>query len=108
MEGYHLAGPTRLSVVDGPGEGIETDRIGVEGRPYEDEDEEADKGGIVLRRRGYWRTMTAWLGVSPPLVGRMVGNVWMGVETSEKETPLGEIDTSYYSRHNNQLENLVP
>ena len=32
----------------------------------------------------------------------------MGVETSEKETPLDDIDTSYdYSRHNNQLENLV-
>ena len=30
------------------------------------------------------------------------------METSEKETPLDEIDTSYdYSRHDNQLENLV-
>lgn len=42
VEGYHHAGSTRLSVVDGPGEGIETDRIGAEGRPYEDK--EADKG----------------------------------------------------------------
>lgn len=42
MEGTIL----RLSVVDGPGEGIETDRIEAEGRPYEDGngDEEADKG----------------------------------------------------------------
>ena len=46
MEEYHSAGLTRLSVVDGPSEGIETDRIEAEGRPYEDgnEDEEADKG----------------------------------------------------------------
>ena len=45
----------------------------------------------------------------PPLVGRIIGNVWMmGVETSEKETPLDEIDTSCgFSRHNGQLENLV-
>lgn len=52
--------------------------------------------------------VAAWLGASPPLVGRVIENVWtMGVETSEKETPLDEINTSYdYSRHN-QLENLV-
>jgi hypothetical protein len=39
----------------------------------------------------------------------MIGSAWtMDVETGEKETPLDEIDTSYdYSRHDNQLENLV-
>ena len=45
MEGNHPAGPTRLGVVDGPGEGIETDRIGAKGRPYEDKNgDEVDKG----------------------------------------------------------------
>jgi len=62
-------------VVDGPGEGIETDRIGAEGRPYgmrmrmRMRMRGRIRGGIVWRRRGYWRTVTAWLGANPPLAG---------------------------------------
>lgn len=73
--GTTLRAQTRLGVVDGPGEGIETDRIGAEGRSYgvrmrtRMRMRERIRGGIVLRRRGYWRTVTAWLGASPPLVG---------------------------------------
>lgn len=73
MEGYHPASPTRLSVMDGPGKGIDTDRIGAEGRPYgmrmRMRMRERIRGGIVWRRRGYWRTVAAWLGASPPLAG---------------------------------------
>jgi len=45
VEGYHPAGSTRLNVMDGLGEGIETDRIGAEGRLCEGKngDEEVDK-----------------------------------------------------------------
>lgn len=45
MEGYYPAGSTRLNVMDGLGEEIETDRIGAEGRLCEDKngDEEVDK-----------------------------------------------------------------
>ena len=52
--------------MDGLGEGIETDRIGAEGRLYEDKDgdEEVDKERDSLRRRGSWMTVAAWLGAS--------------------------------------------
>ena len=45
VERYHPAGSTRLNVMDGLGEEIETDRIGAEGRLCEDKngDEEVDK-----------------------------------------------------------------
>ena len=47
-------------------EGIETDEIGAEGRPYgmRMRMRERIMGGLVLRRRGYWRTVTAWLGAA--------------------------------------------
>lgn len=88
------------------GLGIETDRIGAEGRPYEDEnengDEEVDKGRDSFVAKRLLADGGRMARSQPPLVGRMIRNVWtMGVETSEKETLLDEIDTSCgFSRHN--------
>ena len=77
MEGYHPAGLTRLNVMDGLGEGIETDRIGAEGRLCEDKngDEEVDKERDSFAAKRLLGDGGRMARSQPTSMGRVIENV---------------------------------